>query len=400
MQEQSSTHRLSKATQFLAAAAVILIAGCADMQTPGKTAILGIGDVAAKQEVDVVLIHGMGSSSGIGWAVDANAKLAAAIERSFDEQAFRNQKPAHPNADKIELYSGELTRAGSPPVHTHSIVWSTVVTPWKQTLCYDTSEKIDGVCDSPPVHGRALANSWLKTDLLDARLSDVVFYVSEDQAIVPGVVASLRKVLSGEAPTSVRAGSAEQMAARKVPVFFMSESLGSKILLDSLLVLFEHPPLPHAIISTATARTASRFGAFFMAANQVAMLSPRVIDSTADETCADMGGPPNRVRADCRLVQFSSMLGQRAEARFPVPIVAFSDRNDLLSWRLEPYFSQLCHAGSPFCDVNVIDVEVSNAPAWFGLLEDPSKAHTAYWGQGKVQKILNHGMTASPQPTQ
>ena len=64
-----------------------------------------------------------------------------------------------------------------------------------------------------------------------------------------------------------------------------------------------------------------------------------------------------------------------------------------------PYFSQLCRANRPFCDVNVIDVEVSNAPAWFGLLEDPSKAHTAYWGRDKVQKILNHGMTASLQPT-
>ena len=141
--------KLSKVTRFLAAAAIILIAGCADMQTLVKTAILGSGDVAAEQEADVVLIHGMGSSSGIGWAADANAKLAAAIECSFDEQAFRSQQPAHPNADKIELYWGELTRPGSPPVLTHSIVWSTVVTPWKQTLCYDTSEKIDGVCDSP-----------------------------------------------------------------------------------------------------------------------------------------------------------------------------------------------------------------------------------------------------------
>jgi hypothetical protein len=29
------------------------------MQMPVKTAILGIGDVAAQQEVDVVLIHGI-----------------------------------------------------------------------------------------------------------------------------------------------------------------------------------------------------------------------------------------------------------------------------------------------------------------------------------------------------
>jgi hypothetical protein len=382
----------------LAAAAIALTAACAEMQAPVKTTIPGINDVAANDEVDVVLIHGMGSSSGVVWAAGANAKLAAALERSFDEQAFRRQQPAHPNGDKIELYSGELTRPGSKPVHTHSIVWSTVVTPWKQTLCYDTSEKIAGVCDSAPVHGRAVANSWLKTDLLDARLSDVVFYVSEGQAIVPGVVASLRKVLSGEAPASVRAGSARQMSERTVPVFFMSESLGSKILLDSLLVLFEHPPLPHATISAESQKTASRFKAFFMAANQVAMLSPRLIDATADEICSNVDGLPNRVRADCRLVQISSVLAQRAEAPFAVPIVAFSDRNDLLSWKLEPYFSQLCHAGSPFCDVNVIDVEVSNASAWFGLFEDPSRAHTAYWGQGKVQKVLNYGLPASSQP--
>ena len=112
MQERWSTPRLSKATQFLAAAAIILIAGCADMQTPVKTAILGIGDVAAQQEVDVVLIHGMGSSSGIGWAADANAKLAAALERSFDEQAFqsRSRRPPERRQDRALLGRADAGR--------------------------------------------------------------------------------------------------------------------------------------------------------------------------------------------------------------------------------------------------------------------------------------------------
>lgn len=380
-----------RSSQLLAAIAALALAGCAGMRT-SDAGIVGIGDVSKNQEVDVVLIHGMGAS-GIDWAVDANTKLAEATHRTFDEAAFRGQEPVYLNGDKTEVYSGVLNLTGHPPVHTYAIVWSAAVTPWKRTLCYDASEVINGVCEIPAVHGRALLNSQLKSDLLDTRLSDVVFYVAEGQAIVPGVVEALQRILDGDVASPVKEHGLARMSARQVPVFFMSESLGSKILLDSLLVIFGDPPLPIARVSTDVAGTLSRFGAFFMAANQVAILSPRAIGSSTDERCPKHDVLSHRARADCRIAQLAALLKQRKEMRFPVRIVAFSDPNDLLSWKLEPYFAQLCREGYAFCDLGVVDIEVGNAFSWFGLFENPIPAHTGYWKQRDVKRILDHGKT-------
>jgi hypothetical protein len=367
------------------------LSGCAGLSGV-DTHVPGINAVAETQKVDVVLIHGMGTASGLAWAVDANAKLASALDRKFDEATFSRQEPTRFN-DRTLLYSGVLTRSDKRAVHTHAIVWSPAVTPWKRTLCYDASETIKGVCEERMAHGRAILNSHLKSDLLDARLSDVIFYLARGETIVAGVVDALNQVLQGAPPhaaSPVGPLALARMAERDVPVYFLSESLGSKILLDSLLVIFKKPPLPGAATTSDTRAATSRFKAFFMAANQVAILSPRVV---GEEPCATTDNAPNRVSADCRLRQFAELF-QSTASKMPT-LVAFSDPNDLLSWKLEPYFQQVCRIDTRFCDIPVIDIEVRNAIAWFGVVENPNTAHTAYWGQRRVQNVLDHGKTTS-----
>jgi len=72
----------------------------------------------------------------------------------------------------------------------------------------------------------------------------------------------------------------------------------------------------------------------------------------------------------------------------PCPmVVAFNDPNDLLSYILAPAKQSGSYA--------VVDVVVSNAPTYFGLLEMPDKAHGGYPGNKKVQELMAKGHSSS-----
>lgn len=65
-------------------------------------------------------------------------------------------------------------------------------------------------------------------------------------------------------------------------------------------------------------------------------------------------------------------------------MVAFTDPNDLLSYRLLP-----ARYAAP--DVAVADVLVSNARTWLGLIENPVAAHMNYLANPDVGKLITCG---------
>ncbi len=68
----------------------------------------------------------------------------------------------------------------------------------------------------------------------------------------------------------------------------------------------------------------------------------------------------------------------------PPTVVAFSDPNDLLSYRLEPDF-----AGGG--NNRLVNVVVSNAYTYFGLLENPLTAHCNYRVNAYVLGLIIDG---------
>jgi hypothetical protein len=88
-----------------------------------------------------------------------------------------------------------------------------------------------------------------------------------------------------------------------------------------------------------------------------------------------------------------SQLRTRAAPSAELQIVAFTDPNDLLSYRLTP-------AAVGNTDVRVANVIVSNAPTYFGLLERPDTAHCGYAGNPYVLGTIVNGyrgeVTKSP----
>ena len=64
-------------------------------------------------------------------------------------------------------------------------------------------------------------------------------------------------------------------------------------------------------------------------------------------------------------------------------VVAFTDPNDLLSYRLDPALLNMEH-------VKVANVIVSNAPTLFGFVSRPDHAHCGYkWNPHVIGTIAN-----------
>jgi hypothetical protein len=74
----------------------------------------------------------------------------------------------------------------------------------------------------------------------------------------------------------------------------------------------------------------------------------------------------------------------RAESIARLAVVALTDPNDLLSYRLLP-----ARYAAP--DVAVADVLVSNDKSWLGLIENPVSAHLDYLANPDVGKLIACG---------
>jgi hypothetical protein len=159
----------------------------------------------------------------------------------------------------------------------------------------------------------------------------------------------------------------------------VAESLGSKILFDALSAMLqpEAPARVHELGQLA----ARRLAIVFMAGNQLPILGLAEQRIPAAEQLAAGSGQDSLQRF---LSLRRQQVGPRAERLSRLAVVAFTDPNDLLSYRLLPSRYQAT-------DVAIADVLVSNARTWFGLLEDPFAAHLDYLANPDVGRLMACG---------
>jgi hypothetical protein len=173
----------------------------------------------------------------------------------------------------------------------------------------------------------------------------------------------------------------------------VAESLGSKVLFDAIRALWLGTP---QALRAGFERELGKVQLVFMAANQIPIL----------DTAEDRQGPVLASRAARGLTSSQSTVGalvdvlseaRRNQARaFRQPsatlqIVAFTDPNDLLSYRLTP-------AAVDNEDVKIANVIVSNAPTYLGLLERPDSAHCGYAGNPYVIGTIVNGYREDLRP--
>lgn len=363
---------------LLVPAVLALLAACS---TPYNSPVVvrdstpfpGIGTVIAAdtaQPVDVVVVHGM-CSHDTKWAAAAMDNLTNTIRTNTEASA----QQAAPLAGQIQVIE-RTDRAAGGTVHFHTLVWSPMSAPLKQQLAYDnTATPNDCGKDAQCRPKRAHFNGLLKDSLLNDCLSDAMIYQGQSHEVMKrNVVATVSKVLE----------DAEQKAKGAAgPLIVVAESLGSKILFDALSEMLQPEAPPHT--RELAQRAAHRMAIVFMVGNQLPMLG--LAEQQVDPAAAQQTAPDSLQRF-LALRRMQEQGPRKSESLSRLAVVAFTDPNDLLSYRLLPSR----YAGP---DVAVADVLVSNSSTWLGLLEDPFAAHLDYLKNKDVGGIIACGWPRS-----
>ena len=342
---------------ILAALACALLAGCSSMPyrpAHADGAFPGLVDFVAaapEHKVDVLLVHGM-CTHDVRWADETVAQLGSALNAQATATSASGALVAVA-ADGIGIVERTITlRQGE--IRVKALIWSPLTSPFKRQLDYDLSARLPAT--------RAKLNAKAKDKLVDDCLPDALVYqgVARDTIQRRMAQAVLR---------------ATEGAPAQAPLLVLSSSLGSKILFDTLLRM-----------GSDAQRTIDRMAYLVMAANQIPLLALADQQAAADAESA--------VAAAAQDDSLHAVLRKRAAPVLPrssvqrLSMVAFSDPNDLLTYTLE----RERYAG---LGVDVVNVLVSNAPTWLGLLERPDDAHVNYLLNPDVARMVACGQPRS-----
>ena len=374
---------------------------------PGDIAFHGIVDELGAQPLDVLLVHGM-CTHDEKWAKESVESLYKAAGGGPDTV---NLKASVVQDTDIQLFQQTLTTSYGQ-LRANAIVWSPLTTPLKKQLCFDQTVKLDekdnknAYCKTPeetkpyPYARAGSLNRMLKDEILDDCLADAMAYQGQSREEMSARVQRAILVALATSGGTGEAGQRQQamvaaLEATASPLIIVTDSLGSKVTFDAIWKLSED-----AATQRAVQRTLDRTTQIFMRANQLPILAladqaiePRLTKkaSAASGGAAASRQDPPRYPSDPLGALFNSRLfSARNGLRGQAPsIVAFTDPNDLLSYILVP---------SPHRErwgYPVIDVVVSNADTYIGLVERPDIAHTGYSGNRTVAEHIACGKPVS-----
>jgi hypothetical protein len=362
-------------TNLLVLLVPILLAACSTPYSPpvvvrDSTPFPGIATLVRDgggRPLDLILVHGM-CTHDAAWANQRIDRIAGVVSANVPQQAAAG-------ANGIQLIE-RTQQVGGTPVRFHALVWSPLTAPLKRQLDYDNTGTPTG-CSAADSGGgeckpkRASLNGDVKDKLLNDCLSDAMIYEGASRdAIRDAMVESVSRIIESN-PNGDRT------------LAVVAESLGSKILFDALSSMLEsRQPRTQALGQQA----ARRLGLLYMAGNQLPILdlSRQDIERRPDTRST---GPQDALQRFLELRRRQA--APRAESVARLAVVAFTDPNDLLSYRLLP-----ARYAAP--DVAVADVLVSNARTWLGLIENPVAAHLDYLANQEVADLIACGYPRAP----
>jgi hypothetical protein len=341
---------------------------------PGLAALIAAN---GKTPVDIVLVHGM-CTHDTGWARTAIDDLARNIDTSYNGNWPEARTTPEPNRIGIVIKTAQL--AGGT-VRFTALVWSPLTANLKNRLSYDNTGTPND-CSQPGntetncKPKRAYSNGRLKDTLLNDCLSDAMIYQGfSHQAMKGAMVQAMKQLIEDQDRTG--GGNAG-------PLVVVAESLGSKLVFDSLNDMLSRPKDDQ--LALVGQRAAARLGLVFMAGNQIPILG------LADGPTGKAPGPKAEGLPVDSLQRFLVLRRgdgmQRRKGLTKLKLVAFTDPNDLLSYRL-------LRADYVSTDVDLANVLVSNRPTYVGLVEDPIGGHLGYLENPDLQRLITWGWSRS-----
>jgi len=323
------------------------------LDSSGPLAFNGISDHLKQGNVRVIWIHGM-CDHDYRWAVDRRDALFKAVGASpgIVEGVYE--------ADAPYTVHG-VAKVGSSRLDTRHIVWSPLSTAFKDRLRYDDAPAPGEDRNERFPYERAKLNKQLKQTLMNRCLIDAVVYAGPNgDRIREWVKGQVCEGLGG----STSAGQCRLRSGPAPRTVLVAESLGSKLLFDALRSIWDDNSSRR---QAATEQFAS-VQSVFLLANQIPLLDAADRPATTIKAAGAGAGT----------LDFLSVLAEprqptvKSAVELPdLQVTAFTDPNDLLSYRLSG-------KGLHFDRVKVINVIVSNAPTYLGLFEMPDAAHCGY----------------------
>lgn len=350
--------------------AALLIVGCTTpyippkIQEPGQdnaSSFGGIMSFATQEDLRVVWVHGMCTHKE-EWADNRHALLqqAIAIGSSTRNVVYGPERAARVTFNhSVSGHSLEL----------RFLVWSPLAAGAKIAIGLDHNDDLK----------RASLNRDFKKGLIDDCFSDAVIYTgTAGNPTRSWIRSEVCDALGGDISGAGRCLIDDSKPRRKTVL--VAESLGSKMLSDAIVSIWQ----------TATAsqqpRIAQRLGdvqMVFLLANQIPLLNAATYSQgtariAADKSAEVASGSLLDVFASARAPKIRTLI---TEPSSPIRFVAFTDPNDLLSYRLFPkaYLPE---------DMKITNVIVSNDQTYLGLLERPDTAHCGYgWNPAVIATV-------------
>ena len=353
--------------------------GCATPQIEGSFA--GLQSLTAADApgdpARLFIIHGMTAQTddyadalvqGLETRLGLSDKGATPIDQPYPVAGAIAYDGADPfvNVRTYRLYDG-----GQERLRISALNWSRLTESIKQHQ-FRRDDAIE----------RALINGDIKVHVVNDGVGDAALYLGTYQPVMRrGVMIGLCAFLDGTFQSDRCTATTTRSSA---PVALISESLGSYMLLDAIEALDTKPN------SAAGRPLFLRMRDFYMFANQVPLLELADLRPPAARAALATEAPAGSAKFEAFLARIRKMHAAKAPGA-PLQIVAFTDPNDLLSYRISRY--NLFENGAAPSSYHAANVLYPVAPAYFGLFADPLKAHTGYSSDAGVLDLVTCGTT-------
>jgi|ERR1051325_166589 hypothetical protein len=322
----------------------------------------------------LLIIHGMGDHD-FTYADPLTKGLSAQLKLT-PFSCYANRIPIKDDAGAppyAEMTVCDYRRADLKVLRVYTLVWSPLTTHLKlRNLEYDWKQYGNGRC---------WANRAIKDAIIDHALSDAVLYAGQfaprmRYAVAQAICVTIKDQYELSAPCRLHENS-PSVDTERSDIFIVTHSLGSMMLFESLAELGRESPKSIAELGRHVKLIA-------MFANQLPLLQLaryRVAQSTvtlpADEP---------EVTLD---LKFDSLFMFRPPQK-PLTVVAFNDRNDLLSYPMPDNWPQLFpNFAGRVKFVNAFNTNALYAIA--GIFANPASAHGGYWDNRKIMRVLAKG---------
>ena len=327
-------------------------------------------------DVRVIFVHGICTHDEKNWITEGWDPVI----KGYFPSATITTTPK-PDVGKVHIIDHEY-QIGANEISGRYLIWSDLTATDKAKLNYD-NQPTDSPRPGEFSWKRAKINGSLKASLLNDCLADAVIYAGAPGAdIQVAMQNAICEALDGTTssntctfPATYRRGS------RRIVI--VTESLGSRMVFDAIFALkIEAAGSKDPAALAAFDEAVSPITQIYMLANQLPILAlarpaptPPVTTTgpAASNTPAMAAALSVLSESRARHEKKRQVDPQLAAATPKLSLVAFTDPNDLLSYRLLTNDAAVVGANT-----RVVNVIASNDTTYFGEVENPLNAHEGY----------------------